>query len=219
MNDERLKTIRDLFSDKLDRLMKRDDFNPQSLARALDVSAGAISTWTRAKNLPSTEKMIEISNLFGVSIDSLLSINADIQPAKKTVKLEDKVVTRLQQMLDGEDTEVTLFSDISEDTRFGARLNHLLKCKSMSVSTLSERTNVPVDTIKSWINETSAPDLTQLIAVCDTLHVSMDRIAYSRSPATCIQNRGLSVKDCEMLQLIADALRKSHKKSGDSAND
>lgn len=69
------------FAEKLYTLRTNAGYSQEVMAEKLSVSRQAVSKWELGTTLPETEKIIAISNLFGVSIDSLLidsiSLNTD----------------------------------------------------------------------------------------------------------------------------------------------
>ena len=69
------------FSEKLQRMRKEKGMSQETLAEMLDVSRQAISKWESGQSYPETEKLITISEIFGVTIDSLLK---DGEPVNDT---------------------------------------------------------------------------------------------------------------------------------------
>ncbi len=65
------------FAEKLLTLRTQSGYSQEVLAEKLNVSRQAVSKWETGPTLPETDKLIAISELFNVSIDSLLidSIN------------------------------------------------------------------------------------------------------------------------------------------------
>lgn len=65
------------FAEKLYTLRTQSGYSQEVLAEKLSVSRQAVSKWETGPTLPETDKLIAISELFNVSIDSLLidSIN------------------------------------------------------------------------------------------------------------------------------------------------
>ena len=63
------------FSEKLYSLRKSKNLSQDELAEKLGVSRQAISRWEMGTAEPSAQNLIELSNLFGVSIDYLLKDN------------------------------------------------------------------------------------------------------------------------------------------------
>ena len=61
-----------MLSEKLYQLRKNSGLSQEQLAEQLNVSRQAISKWESGTAVPESEKLITISNYFGVSVDYLL---------------------------------------------------------------------------------------------------------------------------------------------------
>jgi len=61
-----------LLSEKLYKLRKNSGLSQEQLAEKLSVSRQAISKWESGTAVPESEKLVTISNYFGVSVDYLL---------------------------------------------------------------------------------------------------------------------------------------------------
>ena len=64
-------------SDKIKDLRKKDEITQKELAEKIFVSRQTISNWENNKSYPSMEFVHSISNLFNVSIDSLIKEDVD----------------------------------------------------------------------------------------------------------------------------------------------
>ncbi len=60
------------FGQKLFQLRKKNGFSQESLAERLGTTRQAISKWENNQGFPETEKLLQLSNIFGVSTDFLL---------------------------------------------------------------------------------------------------------------------------------------------------
>jgi len=60
------------FNEKLQKLRKEKGLSQEALAEMLGVSRQAISKWESGQTYPETDKLILISEIFGVTVDSLL---------------------------------------------------------------------------------------------------------------------------------------------------
>lgn len=76
------------FSQKLLELRKKRGFSQEDLAEKLNVSRQAISRWEMGSTMPDSPNLLKISDLFGVSIDSLL--REDNQPEGKPISGKDQ---------------------------------------------------------------------------------------------------------------------------------
>lgn len=59
--------------DKLAELRNKKGLSQIAAAKALNVSRQAISRWETGASAPSTENLIELSRLYGVSVDELVN--------------------------------------------------------------------------------------------------------------------------------------------------
>ena len=83
------------FSEKLYTLRKSKGLSQEQLAEKLNVSRQAVSKWESAAAIPETEKLIAISDFFGVSLDYLIK-DTSLQEATSTQSSSKK-----QSMLPG----------------------------------------------------------------------------------------------------------------------
>ena len=99
-----------IFADKLILLRKKAGWSQEELAHRMDVTRQSVSKWEGMQAVPDLDKMIRLSELFGVSLDYLLKdeieevedINsansansADDTPPLKRVTMPDKNNTNL----------------------------------------------------------------------------------------------------------------------------
>ena len=68
-----------IFADKLIQLRKKSGWSQEELAEQLNVSRQSVSKWEGAQAVPDLEKMLRLSELFGVSTDYLLKDNIEEQ--------------------------------------------------------------------------------------------------------------------------------------------
>lgn len=71
-----------MFGEKLKKLRQNIDMTQEELADKLNVSRPAVSKWETGKGYPSLESLKDIADLFGISIDELIS-DEDIKIKKK----------------------------------------------------------------------------------------------------------------------------------------
>lgn len=70
--------------DKIKEERLRKEWTQEQLAQLLNVSRSTVSSWEVARNYPDLETIVAVSDLFGISLDSLL--REDKQMAKDTTK-------------------------------------------------------------------------------------------------------------------------------------
>lgn len=61
-----------IFADKLIQLRKKNGWSQEELAEQMKVTRQSVSKWEGAQSVPDLTKMIQLSNIFGVSLDYLL---------------------------------------------------------------------------------------------------------------------------------------------------
>lgn len=61
-----------ILADKITRLRKKNGWSQEELAEKMQVSRQAVSKWEGAQTIPDLEKILMLSNLFGVTTDYLL---------------------------------------------------------------------------------------------------------------------------------------------------
>lgn len=86
-----------IFADKLIQLRKKSGWSQEELAEQLGVSRQSVSKWEGAQSFPDIEKIVKMSQLFGVSTDYLLKedeeepayIEIDEAPKVRRVSMEE----------------------------------------------------------------------------------------------------------------------------------
>lgn len=72
-----------IFADKLIELRKKMGWSQEQLAEQMNVTRQSVSKWEGAQSVPDLEKIIRLSELFGVSIDFLLKDEIEMQERSK----------------------------------------------------------------------------------------------------------------------------------------
>ncbi|MED3623531.1 helix-turn-helix domain-containing protein [Neobacillus thermocopriae] len=67
-----------IFSERLKREREKRGWSQADLADKLHVSRQSVSKWETGKNYPSIEIIIELSDLFGITIDELLRSDKEL---------------------------------------------------------------------------------------------------------------------------------------------
>lgn len=81
---------RKLLSEKLYKLRKNTGLSQEQLAEQLNVSRQAISKWESGTAVPESEKLVAISNYFGVSVDYLLKDDEEGKTKATDSEMEKK---------------------------------------------------------------------------------------------------------------------------------
>jgi len=66
------------YAEKLQELRRAKGFSQEELAERLGVTRQSVSKWEQGQSYPETEKLIELSRLYDVTVDSLLKGTAEI---------------------------------------------------------------------------------------------------------------------------------------------
>ncbi|MCR4638636.1 helix-turn-helix transcriptional regulator [Ruminococcus sp.] len=91
------------FNNKLYELRKQKGFSQEELANRLNVSRQTVSKWEVGDSAPDMEKLIAISDLFGISLDELIldkapePAPAPIEQAPAKSKLYSEIKTDIKE--------------------------------------------------------------------------------------------------------------------------
>ena len=104
------------FSEKLIRLRRINGITQEEFANKVGVSRQAVYKWESGQSYPEVPKLIEIKNLFGLSIDSLLDENFEIAlPEKKKRKRAHKVEAAAEEIMTVTEDEESSFKEENEE--------------------------------------------------------------------------------------------------------
>ncbi|MGG2057728.1 helix-turn-helix transcriptional regulator [Lysinibacillus pakistanensis] len=78
-----------IFSERLKKEREKKGWSQNELAEKIHVSRQSVSKWETGKNYPSIEIIINLSDLFGITIDELL---------RSDKKLEERVIKDSKQL-------------------------------------------------------------------------------------------------------------------------
>ena len=90
------------FGENLQKLRKGKNISQENLAEVLKVSRQTIGKWENGTTYPETECLIQISDFFGVNIDTLLKGTIEETYITETLssdKTEDKVFSQKEQQI------------------------------------------------------------------------------------------------------------------------
>lgn len=85
-----------MLSEKLYMLRKKNNLSQEQLAEQLNVSRQAISKWESGSSIPESEKLIAISNYFGVTLDYLMK---DDEKSQSTNESSEKSGDRAKMIV------------------------------------------------------------------------------------------------------------------------
>lgn len=72
------------FSEKLKELRTKKNYSQESLAELLNVSRQAITKWENGNGMPDIENLKAIAQLFGVTVDSLVHDEIELNESNKS---------------------------------------------------------------------------------------------------------------------------------------
>lgn len=88
------------FSEKIRKLRKDKGLSQEQLAEILNVSRQSVSKWESGQSYPEIDKLIVLSDLFGITIDELVKKNI-----KPTTNLDYEIKNGNELESEGEDEE------------------------------------------------------------------------------------------------------------------
>ena len=87
-----------LFREKLRFLRKINNMSQEELAEKLIVSRQAVSRWETGDTIPDAEILLQLGEIFGVSVDNLLKENLSIDNCSVTNQEADKNINLLKTL-------------------------------------------------------------------------------------------------------------------------
>lgn len=101
-----------IFADKLIQLRKRSGWSQEELAEQLRVTRQSVSKWEGGQSIPDLDRLLALSQLFGVSTDYLLKDELE-QPGTETSALAEPGLPALRRV---SMEEANAFLKIKEET-------------------------------------------------------------------------------------------------------
>lgn len=87
-----------ILGEKITLLRKKNNYSQEDLANELGISRQSVSKWESGNSIPDLDKIIKISNLFGVSTDYLLKDELEEETLSETNEmLEEGKIVSLEQ--------------------------------------------------------------------------------------------------------------------------
>lgn len=80
--------------ERIEHLIVKSGMTKKAFCEELKISTGNLGDWKRGKSIPSTVKLIEISNFFQVSLDWIMlgKLDGEIREQKVVYKMENQDV-------------------------------------------------------------------------------------------------------------------------------
>ena len=104
-----------LLSEKIMSLRKRNGWSQEELAQQLGVSRQSVSKWESMASMPDIQKIMALSELFGVSTDYLLKDELEELPATAAVAVADSTGTSASGGIAGADPSAVLGGSSTAD--------------------------------------------------------------------------------------------------------
>ena len=104
-----------LLSEKIMSLRKRNGWSQEELAQQLGVSRQSVSKWESMASMPDIQKIMAMSELFGVSTDYLLKDELEELPATAAVAVADSTGTSASGGIAGADPSAVLGGSSTAD--------------------------------------------------------------------------------------------------------
>jgi len=105
------------FAEKIYGLRTKSGLSQEALAEKLMVSRQAVSKWESGVTLPETEKLVVISDMFGVSLDYLLKEDMGDKSHSGSTENLDRVILRFLGSAQDIDEISKMLIDIIQDGR------------------------------------------------------------------------------------------------------
>lgn len=136
------------FADKLRKIRKQANMSQETLAAKLGVSRQAVTKWETAKGLPDISNFMEISALFGISVEELLageeSVAVKQEPLyESNTEYDMSAIKRIDLHLGG--AKQVLLTGSDDEKIFVRLLSH-------SIETLRQDLKVRIEDKKHWID-------------------------------------------------------------------
>ena len=82
-----------IMADKIIELRKKNGWSQEDLAEKLGVSRQSISKWEGAQSIPDMNRILRMSEIFGVSTDYLLKDNMELEPVSPAEEVPEGIRT------------------------------------------------------------------------------------------------------------------------------
>lgn len=115
------------FAEKLYTLRTQSGYSQEVLAEKLNVSRQAVSKWETGPTLPETDKLIAISELFNVSIDSLLIDSINLNTFESMDRILVKFLSSARDMDDISEELLDIMRDGMIDSAERLKVDEIIK--------------------------------------------------------------------------------------------
>lgn len=136
----------------LAQLRKKKGLNQREFADIIGVSNGAVAMWETNKRQPDLQTLVKIASFYDVSVDYLLSN-------------EDCVYT-----------EEATSSKNTQNIALGERLRQIRSLNNYTMSELSQKLGITIQSLTSYERGNRLPSLDLLIKLADFYGISLDTL-------------------------------------------
>ncbi|MDE5966352.1 MAG: helix-turn-helix transcriptional regulator [Lachnospiraceae bacterium] len=126
------------FAEKLIVLRNQHGYTQEKMAEELQISRQAISKWESGTTLPDTDKLVQLSDYFNVSIDYLLKDRVQLNRNETVDRAILKFLSSVQNMDDISKDILKIMGDgvIDEDEK--VRMNEIIATLDMIAENIEE---------------------------------------------------------------------------------
>ena len=93
------------FNNKLYELRKQKGFSQEELASHLNVSRQTVSKWELGESSPDMEKLVAMSDLFGITLDELVLDKAPARPESAPAPAKSDIAGEIKEKVLTEDNK------------------------------------------------------------------------------------------------------------------
>ena len=93
------------FNNKLYELRKQKGFSQEELASRLNVSRQTVSKWELGESSPDMEKLVAMSDLFGITLDELVLDKAPVKPESAPTSAKTDIAGEIKEKVLTEDNK------------------------------------------------------------------------------------------------------------------
>lgn len=93
---------------------KKSGLSQEELAEKLNISRQSVSKWERAEASPDTDNLIQLSKIYGVSIDDLINVDKDINYESNHNKQYKIIVEENDDLVDEHENELIIKEEYIE---------------------------------------------------------------------------------------------------------
>ena len=120
------------FSEKIAMLRRQKNWSQEELAEKLMVTRQAVSKWESAQSMPDLDKLVQLSELLGVSTDYLLKSDRDAPEAETPQRTQEKASAKRVTRGGGEPVFVAASGGSSEGVAWCGALRVVSDCSHRS---------------------------------------------------------------------------------------